>query len=330
MKQKKDLKKFKLFDMNRDGKGVYEEENRNPTFLFFFKLLKRKFSQLLRLNLMMIVQLIPILLFVYLYIGGAKTPTATSVLYPALYGISSISPSASFSALLDMQSIQMGIPIFHPAIVIVLICLAAILVVTFGWINVGSTYVLRGLFRGDPVFIWSDFFYAIKRNFKQGFFMGIIDFVCIALLVGDFIFFFQRTGSYINDVMYFMIFALAIVYIIMRFYIYNMLITFNLSTFKIFKNALIFTVLGIKRNLVALLSLTVLVILHAVIIVMFLSIGISVPLVLPLFYAMALFGFISTYAAYPVIDRYMIAPYESENAKKEVDSYEEIAEVTEE
>ncbi len=322
LKPKKNKKSFKLFDMNRDGKGVYEQEDRKPTFLFFFKLLKRKFSQLLRLNLMLLVQLIPVLIILYLYIGGTKTPTATSELYSVFYGISKISPSPSLSALLDINGIQMGIPIFHPAIVILLICLCVILAITFGWINVGSAYVLRGLFRGDPVFIVSDFFYAIKKNLKQGFFLGLIDFVCVAVLVSDFIFFFQRTGSYLNDVMYFMIFALAIIYVIMRFYIYQLLITFNLSNFKILKNALIFSVLGIKRNIVALLSLVVLIALHIVIIIMFLSIGISIPLVLPMFYAMALFGFISTYAAYPVIDKYMIAPYKTENNENETDEDE--------
>ena len=297
--------------MNRDGKGVYEEENRRPTFLFFFKLLKRKFSQLLRLNLMLIVQLLPILLFIYLYIGGTKTPTATSSVYSVLYGISKISPSPYFSAVLDLQSVQMGLPVFHPAIVIVLIGLVLILAITWGWINVGAAYVLRGLFRGDPVFIFSDFFYAIKRNLKQGFFLGLIDFIFVAVLVSDYIFFFEKTGSYLNDVMYFMVFALSIIYCIMRFYIYQLLITFKLSNFKILKNSLIFSILGIKRNIIALLSLVLFVALHAVVIVMFLSIGISIPLVLPIFYAMSIVGFISTYAAYPIIDKYMIAPYAS-------------------
>jgi uncharacterized membrane protein YesL len=280
---------------------------------------------------MLIVQLLPILLFVYLYIGGTKTPTATSSVYSVLYGISKISPSPYFSAVLDLQSVQMGLPVFHPAIVIVLICLVLILAITWGWINVGASYVLRGLFRGDPVFIFSDFFYAIKRNFKQGFFLGLIDFIFVAVLVSDYIFFFEKTGSYFNDVMYFMVFALSIIYCIMRFYIYQLLITFKLSNFKILKNSLIFSILGIKRNIIALLSLVLFVVLHAVIIVMFLSIGISIPLVLPIFYAMSMVGFISTYAAYPIIDKYMIAPYASnEQTDSADDLIEEASESVEE
>ena len=108
----------------------------------------------------------------------------------------------------------------------------------------------------------------------------------------------------------------------MRFYIYTMMITFDLSVFKLLKNALIFTVLGIKRNLMALLGIALLVVLNFAAIMLGLSVGFSAPLVFPLFYLPALLGFIATYAAYPCIKRYMIDPYESENASdpQETDS----------
>jgi len=203
--------------------------------------------------------------------------------------------------------------LFTPGIVITLICLAVFLFLTFGWQNVGAAYVLRGLVRGDAVFVWSDFFYAIKRNFKQAFFMGLFDAACIVILVVDFIFFHQRTGSYGLDVMYFVIFTLIVLYIIMRFYLYQLLITFDLSNFKILKNALIFTVLGIKRNILALIGIILLLVLHIALIILLLPLGITVPIVLPLVYAIAVLGFMQTYASYPVIDRYMIAPYMQES-----------------
>ena len=144
--------------------------------------------------------------------------------------------------------------------------------------------------------------------------MGLLDAIVTVVLVVDFVFFYQKTGSYGFDVMYFVIFALALVYLIMKFYIYQLLITFDLSNMKILKNALIFTVLGIKRNLMGLLGLALLIALQLVMIMLLLPYGISIPLVLPLVYFMAVAGFIQTYAAYPVIDRFMIAPYASESA----------------
>ena len=160
-------------------------------------------------------------------------------------------------------------------------------------------------------------------------FRSLLDFVCIVVLVVDFVFFYNRTGSYLDDVMYFMIFAIAIIYIVMRFYMYLLMITFDLKTFKILKNSLIFTVLGIKRNIIALLGLVAVIVLNILIIVMFLSIGVSIPLVLPFFYVMALMGFISTYAAYPVIDKYMIAPYANENSIEAVDDTDTVEDIEE-
>ena len=89
-RNEKKTKKFKLFDMNRDGKGVYEVEDRKPTLKFFFKLFKRKFSQLLQLNTLILCQIIPVLVIVGLYLLGAKTSSVTDASYVPLYGISSL------------------------------------------------------------------------------------------------------------------------------------------------------------------------------------------------------------------------------------------------
>ena len=303
--------------MNRDGKGVYEQEDRKPTLAFFFKLFFRKFSQLLQLNLLMLFMVIPILVVITVYFLGDKTPTATQMLYAPLYGISTVTDAPAVTGLLDVFSVQMDVPVFSTGMNFLVIGMALFLAVTWGWQNVGAAYVLRGLFRGDAVFVFSDYFYGIKRNFKQAFFLGLIDFVCSAVLIIDFMFFYNLTGSFQFDVMYFGIVALGIIWIAMRFYIYNMLVTFNLKNFKILKNALIFCVLGIKRNIMAMLGIVILLILHVLLAIVLLPYGIAVPLVLPLVYLVAAIGFMATYAAFPIIQKYMIEPYDAENSLAE-------------
>lgn len=304
-------KKFKLFDMNKDGKGA-EEENRKPTFAFFFKLIFRKFPQLLTLNLLMIFQAIPLVVIALVYFIGDKTPTATNILFIPLYGINQIFPNPEVSVWLDLSSVQMGLPSISPTMGWIMIGLIAFLGITWGWQNVGATYVLRGLVRGDAVFVFSDFFYAIKRNFKQAFFMGLIDFIICAILAVDFIYFNPITGgSFGIDIMYFMIIALIIIYVIMRFYIYHLLVTFDLKNFKILKNALIFSILGIKRNILALLGILLLTVLHIVLIILLIPVGISLSIVIPMIYIFAATAFMGAYAAYPVIDKYMIKPYQT-------------------
>ena len=321
-------KKFKLLDPYRDGKGVYEAESRKPTLKFFFILLWRKLSQLFQLNLLMLVKIIPILVVLGLYFLGTKTPMVTESVYIPLSGINKILPSAALTAELDLASLQMQLPVLSPWMNILIIAMVLFLALTWGWQSVGSAYVLRGLFRGDAVFVFSDYFHAIKKNFKQAFFMGLLDFIFSAVLIIDFIFFYYRTGvSFGMDMMYFMIFLMGIIYIVMRFYLYQLLITFELKNFKILKNALIFSILGIKRNIMALLGFVILLAIHIFLIILLLPIGISIPLVLPFVYILALFGFISTYAAYPIIDRYMIQPYEADHPTISDESDEE--EITE-
>ena len=58
----------------------------------------------------------------------------------------------------------------------------------FGLFNAGTTYITRGYVRGDPVYILSDFKYALKNNWKQGLVLGIIDFLLVFVLIFDILF----------------------------------------------------------------------------------------------------------------------------------------------
>lgn len=315
MERKK--KKFKLFDMNRDGKGAVKE-NRKPTFAFFFKSLFRKLPQLLRLNVLMLFQILPIIFFVLVLLLGNKTPSPTSTLFAPLFGIDQTLSLPSAAQTLDISSLQMSLPILSTLNNFTLIFLALFLAITWGWQNVGATYVLRGLMRGDAVFVFSDFFYGIKRNLKQGFIFGLIDFVLCAVLVIDIVYFNQLTGqSFGLDFMYFVILALIIIYVMMRFYIYNLLITFDMKNFKIIKNAFIFSILGIKRNVMALLGIVVFVGIHLLLIFFLMPTPFGFVIILPLIYALAITAFMGTYAAYPIIDKYLIAPYAEETNDEE-------------
>ena len=313
--------------MNKDKKDAVEE-NRKPTFAFFFKSVFRKFPQLLRLNILMLLLLVPAVvalsvlvpeistMMVYFFgdLVGENVPTVTDISFAPLYGISQISNFPDIVPMLDMSSLQMGIPVFSPVIIYVMLALLLFFAVTWGWQNVGATYVLRGLVRGDAVFVFSDFFYAIKRNFKQGFLLGLIDFLFCIILGVDYSFFLARAGeSFGVNFMFFMTLALMIIYFVMRFYIYLLLVTFDLKNFKIIKNAFIFSILGIKRNVLAVLGIIILVAVHLALIFALVPSGISLPIIIPIVYIMATTSFISAYAAYPIIHRYMIEPYEKDN-----------------
>ena len=108
---KKKKRVFKLFDMNRDGKGIDKPEDLRPTFFNFFKFLFRKIGQLLRLNLMMVFQIVPLVVIVCAYFLGPKSPTVTSIFFAPLYGVEQSSASVIGSVNLDVSSVQMGLPV---------------------------------------------------------------------------------------------------------------------------------------------------------------------------------------------------------------------------
>ena len=92
---------------------------------------------------------------------------------------------------------------------------------------------------------------------------------------------------------------------------------------KLFKNALIFSVLGIKRNVAAFFGIVLIIGINLLLILGGLSIGLATPLILPLFYLLGVSGFITTYAAYPVIKKYMIDPYVDDTDNRDGDVQDE-------
>lgn len=307
-----DNKKFKLFS-KKEKKDITPEEveaerNGPKGIKLFFKLLKRNFGSLISLNLMMLFMVLPLLAAFYVYLQGDTTPSVTSPVYATLHGADLIIGTPATELLKNTFSTRLMLPVHNSVVYPVIIGIIALLALTWGWQNVGSTYVLRSIVRSEPVYIWSDYFYAIKKNLKQGFIFGIIDFVIIAVLTFDIMWFSGNTGSFAQDLMYFCAVGLALLYVFMRFYLYIMLITFDLSYWKLLKNALIFTTIGIKRNIVGGLGIVFMAALNIALIIFFMPMGVAVPLILPLFYFMSFSSFISVYTAYPSIQKYMIDP----------------------
>ena len=223
-------KRIKLLDPMRDGKGVEKGEDTTPNLKYFFKLWGRKFWKLISLNLMMLVQILPLLGCLFLYLGGPKVSTQYDPLYTVLLGAQTALPTSEGMTLFNSAAgLLHQTPIFNSWAHWVMGLLIVFHLVTYGWQKVASTYILRGLVRGDGVFLFSDYFYAIRKNMKQGFVMGLLDSVAIFALVFDFIYFWNSPTTGMNNFMYIMIFALIIIYGIMRFYTYLMLVTFNMK-----------------------------------------------------------------------------------------------------
>ncbi len=276
----------------------------------FFKLFKRRIGKLLSLNLYIVVEAIPIAAVLLAMLWGPYVYSPKSPLLSVLHGTMIASDSPVNSILYGVFGVQQKLPVYTPAMMILFLVLGLVFLLIFGPINVGSTYILRNMVRREPVFMWSDFWYAIKRNRKQGILFGMLDAILIAVLAFDLAYFYKMLGAgFVTDLMFYAVLLIAIVYFFMRFYIYIIMITFDLSIKKILKNALIFSVLGFKRNIMALIGIILMIALNFVLLYLFIPLNMMFPLILPVFYLLGFGGFMAAYAAYPKIEEYMIKPY---------------------
>ncbi len=299
-KRKKHLL-YRLFNGDGNGKDILPEPEGPDNIGKCFKIYKRNITKLLYINLIIIFGNFPLLFGLYGISGAANgsTMTAASELFGPLHGAMLHSTSPVSLALFGIHGGQTTAPIYS-TLTYVLIAVALLVVFTFGFINTGTAYLLRGIVRRDPIFFWSDFKGAIKKNFKQALILGIIDcFVIFCLIYGAFFY-------YINGMaMFYIALVLFAVYVMMRFYMYPLMITFDLTVWKILKNSCIFAVLGFKRNIMAFLGCVLIFGLDYLLLGLYYPIGVIFPLVV-MFSSCAYFGM---FAAWPKIKEVMIDPY---------------------
>ena len=296
----------------KDGKGVDKNEIKvldKPGLVNFFKLLQRKLNHIFSVNILLIFGNFPIFfgLLAFAYTMGEGMAPASGV-YPLLRGASYFDNSPIVMSLLGAYGNQDTVAMPSTAS-IVLFALTLLVLITFGLVNVGTTYIIRNLIRGEQVYIMSDFWYAIKRNWKQGIIYGIIDILLIAVLAYDIIYYRTNMGvSALFMTMYVAGYCMMILYGFVRMYAYPMIVTFDMKLWKIIKNSIFFAVLGIKRNVMALLGAVIVVGLDLILIRVFLPIGAVIPFII----LFGLLQYMSVYAAFPKIKQIMIDPYYKE------------------
>ncbi len=300
--------------MMKDGIGVDPNEPPvldNPGIVNYFKLLGRKLSQVVSVNLMMLLTASPLVCLLAVMTGyfSVKTTAPTYSVFAQINGAFNSNPSAATSALLGHFGVQSDISVLSTTDY-VLLAISALFIFTFGLLMVGSTYIHRNMIREEHVFLWQDFWYAVKRNLRQGIIFGLIDLLIIAMIGYNLMFYYLNYSSGIVMMMlFFATLFMGLLYFFMRMYIYIMMITFDLSIGKLLKNSLIFSVLGIKRNFCAFLLVAAFSILDFLILSVYFPLGIIIPFVI----GPSLIVYTTTYYAYPIVSKYMIEPYYGKN-----------------
>jgi uncharacterized membrane protein YesL len=107
------------------------------------------------------------------------------------------------------------------------------------------------------------------------------------------------------QVLFYLTIAFTVIYAVMRMYFYLMIVTFDLKFTKLVKNALIFSILGIKRNICAVLGIAITLFLNIYLFMLLPSVGVMLPFI----FTIGFLYFIMAYCVFPVINKFMIKPY---------------------
>lgn len=321
MKDQNLKKTFRLYDPAREGKGISKSASELPMGLRrFFISFKDNIGKLVSVNIIMVLGNFPLLFAIAALAGYTQSDINLPIsdLFQNIRPLIALNETDSLSLVLyGMEGMQFQT--LTPSITTYIFYgIGVLFLFTFGVVNVGCAYVLRNLAKGEPVFVWSDFWYAVKRNYKQAIPMGIIDaLICVLLPLNIYSMLLNSAGFFTSFMLWSNI-VLFLAFFFMRYYIYVQMVTFKLSVFKIIKNSLIFTLLGIKRNLVAFLGVLIGVILEAIFIFAFGGILLPFALAAPLILFLSFFAYMKVFAAFAKIDQYMIKPYQKNEPKEEI------------
>lgn len=302
---------------NKHDLGVTKAQvkrEKSMGFGFFFRLFKNRLRNLSSTSILFSLCNFPIFLFLFGISGNLNSSAVTPSMpmYAQLYGLELAGARSPLLASLYGifgQSTTISIASMASK---VLMYSAFLLVLTLGVSTLGAIYNVRAVVRCEPLSPWSEFFSAIKRNWKQGLLFSVIDAALIAFFGYDLLYYSSQAGNMLLSMFFYVVLFAALIYFVMRYFIYLQILTFDMKLKRILKNALYMTFLGWKRSLVCMLSTLCVFVVSIYLYVLFPSVGILLPFVV----TFGLLLYIGAYCTYPVIEKYIIDPYYKEHPEE--------------
>ncbi len=248
---------------SKPGKGVSKNAPEKKRFFLFFDILFRKFWKIIQLNLLYLVAYIPLVL-------------AMIFVFPLFNG------ALPYKILAGLGTAVAAIPI--------------------GPATAGLTYILRNYAREQHAFMLSDFWDAVKNNWKQSVPTGIIMILLGIIVYFSISFYFLNiSASTLFTVMFGITIAVALILLFASYYVYLLIVTVDLKLIQLYRNSLILAVLGLRTNLIT----TFFAALILVPVILFFPFS----LILVLLIVPALIGLIVNFNSFQYIKKYCIDPY---------------------
>ena len=300
-----------------DKPDIPKDETPKPGYIRFWQLYFRNFTKMLGYSALYFFIALIFACGVFLVVATINVDLILGFV-GTIEGLEGIEEAIPSSWVYLIGTIALSIPwyITYPLVLIAIILQ--------GPLTCGLTYCMRNHAREEHV--WgSDVFVRAWRNKWQGLILGIID-ALVLFGVVMYAFGTEGLGMEANIFIYFkfLSYGIGLIWLIMRWYAYQMVVTFNLKIRGILKNAWMFVILGIWRNLAA-------VVIIALITALFLLFPMYYPATMPFFLIcmMMIFWsltmFMGVFITYPVTHRYLVAPAMEE--QKRIESLKRVSEL---
>ena len=195
-------------------------------------------------------------------------------------------------------------------------------VVTLGLSNAGLTYITRNFTREKPVFLLTDYFDTIKKNWKQALPAGIINTLVYAMLFFDIYFFWFSSKGIMASLGVGICVCILFIFTVMNYYIWTLMITFKFTLKQIYKNSFKFVFINMKLNLLCFFSLLLVYAVNIGLIFLFQS-AFFIVLTLEIFLYILLYPsfrfLLVQFCTFPSIKKYIIDPYYLEHPDEDID-----------
>lgn len=318
---------FKWLDLGKDGPGVSKTASElNPGFKRFFVSYKENFSKFVTVNIFFVLGNFPIFFLIATLSGVTKNQAylPMSDLFQNIGNIFAVDGDYTpfKMSVLALEGLQAQIFVPTP-LTYVFYAISAISLFTFGLVNVGTAYILRNIAMGEPVFLWTDFWYAIKRNWKQALPCGILDILICVILGSNIYNMLMGTTDLFASLLFWANIVIALAYLFMRPYMYLQLVSFNMTLFKMLKNSLIFVMLGIKGNLLSLLGNILLIVFEITFLVGTGGLLVPVAVAAPLAILLSTMAYAKVFPAYFKIKEIMIDPYYKDHPEEKPEEFDD-------
>jgi len=196
-------------------------------------------------------------------------------------------------------------------------------VLTWGFSEAAAAYITRNFSRRKPVLLASDYFDAIKKNWKQALIVGIINLLATAVIFLALFFYFKNWNvSFFYKVGFVVSGCILIVFTFLKYYINMLIVTFNLTIKQLYKNSMLLSSAGLKQNIIisVILGILYVVLIGLPILWMYISggdmIGFVLSFVLCVLFLPAIRSYTIQFWIFPVIKQHMIDPYYKEHPEE--------------